>query len=383
MNKRIREFDSLRGLAALSVVFFHYLIVIPLFRSKEVAEDPFLLLIKNTPLRFFWAGQEAVIFFFILSGLVLALPFINQNHVLYKDFIIKRLVRIYIPYITVVCLSLILRFTLSKEGIEGLSDWFHYAWTTPVTSWTILNHVLLISSFNNWELNPVLWSLVHEMRISLIFPFLALLILNNRYWKVLGVIGCLSVSVFLIYRYNQFNNDYLLTLRFLPYFVIGFLLAQYMDVLKAYCMTLSKIQKIIVFVASLLLYTYTWWFFPQINVIHLYIFNEWATVIGASMIIVLSVGSNTLSKFLHNKILLWLGDISYSLYLIHSISILSISYLFYNGTNLILIIFVSLIVSLFISHLMYKYIEIPSIKLGKYLITADRENGKLLSKKVV
>ncbi|WP_189012253.1 acyltransferase family protein [Paenibacillus marchantiophytorum] len=91
MNKRYEELDSLRGLAALCVVFFHLYQVIPINKLFKV-------IFEYSPLRLFISGGESVVMFFVLSGFVLALP--------YFDF---------------------------------LSN-----------------------------LNPVIWSLVHEMRISII-----------------------------------------------------------------------------------------------------------------------------------------------------------------------------------------------------------------------
>lgn len=67
MNSRFDQIDSIRGLAALSVVISHLSLVIP---NVYIVQK-----LKNTPLHIFWAGHEAVILFFILSGFVLALPY--------------------------------------------------------------------------------------------------------------------------------------------------------------------------------------------------------------------------------------------------------------------------------------------------------------------
>ena len=70
---RLTELDSLRGLAALSVVFAHYLHVFPV--GGEV--DRMAHVATRTPLYLAYAGHEAVILFFLLSGFVLALPFLG------------------------------------------------------------------------------------------------------------------------------------------------------------------------------------------------------------------------------------------------------------------------------------------------------------------
>ena len=70
-SHRYPQLDSLRGLAALTVVFEHCLRI-----------DPWLLqgispwlewAAQSTPLHILWAGGNAVLLFFVLSGLVLTL----------------------------------------------------------------------------------------------------------------------------------------------------------------------------------------------------------------------------------------------------------------------------------------------------------------------
>lgn len=60
--RRIHELDSLRGIAAVTVMFSHYLLIFPAFFSNE-SNDIGVNVMKYTPLHIFWAGHEAVILF--------------------------------------------------------------------------------------------------------------------------------------------------------------------------------------------------------------------------------------------------------------------------------------------------------------------------------
>ena len=75
-GSRVEQLDSLRGLAAMSVVVSHHLLVFPAvfeaFKSKTPGPDEALLLLP--PVYIFWAGHCAVVLFFVLSGYVLSLP---------------------------------------------------------------------------------------------------------------------------------------------------------------------------------------------------------------------------------------------------------------------------------------------------------------------
>lgn len=380
MNGRLRELDSLRGLAALSVVFFHYLLVFPKFQVEPYTDGVFTTIVKYTPFRIFWGGHEAVIFFFMLSGFVLSLPFLKNKEVSYSKFITKRFVRIYIPYILVVISAIFLRVNLSREGIPKLSDWFNVSWTSDVSLSGILSHITLITSFRNWDFDPVLWSLVHEMRVSLIFPFLMIFIIKNKWHKTLLVFLGLSflgfAGTYVIEHFLSYQQDYLETLQYLLFFVIGALLAKHIDEILIFMGKLKKSYKIGVIVISLLTYTYTWWFLPFVKILHVPVFNEWVSSIGVTGFILLALSSKTFSSILKNKVLTWLGDISYSLYLVHALILLSFINTFYNKVDLILLVGLSFVVTLFVSHLMYKYVETPSIKLGRALVNNKRMNIK-------
>src|ERR1700738_3699896 len=108
-NKRIDILDSLRGLAALSVVFHHCLLVFPIFLAafyhNPNLNNNLVLILTYSPIHILWAGHEAVILFFVLSGFVLSLPFLNNNTISYHKYIVKRFCRIYIPYIIVLFIS--------------------------------------------------------------------------------------------------------------------------------------------------------------------------------------------------------------------------------------------------------------------------------------
>src|SRR5882762_8330002 len=83
------QLDALRGIAALMVVINHFVLVGPLWW------------VTRSPLRVVALGHEAVILFFILSGFVLTLQLNSSSRINYLDYLIKRICRIYLPYLAV------------------------------------------------------------------------------------------------------------------------------------------------------------------------------------------------------------------------------------------------------------------------------------------
>ena len=98
----------------------------------------------------------------------------------YGSYLLKRICRIYIPYIVALIIAIICQTTISGYGISYLSEWFNRSWTIESSSSLIAQHILLVGKYNTDAYNGVIWSLVHEMRISIIFPLILMICLRKR-----------------------------------------------------------------------------------------------------------------------------------------------------------------------------------------------------------
>jgi peptidoglycan/LPS O-acetylase OafA/YrhL len=135
MNYRLHTLDSLRGLAALAVVFGHCLRVFPEFGTRPypgpVSWAGFVL--KRTPLAVLVDGHVAVLIFFVLSGLVLSLPFQQGRMPSYGVFIGKRVARLYPPYLAAVVLGAVLSRLFADRLPRGDSVWLLTGnWAEPM-----------------------------------------------------------------------------------------------------------------------------------------------------------------------------------------------------------------------------------------------------------
>ncbi|MEK6302019.1 MAG: acyltransferase [Acidobacteriota bacterium] len=370
MVRRFVELDSLRGLAALAVVINHHLNVLPQIFDQSVyaRNDWVVAALKYTPLHAFWGGHEAVIFFFVISGFVLALPYFKRE-LHYKPFILKRICRIYLPYIVAVSVALLADVLVSRGAIAELSSWFNGAWTQAITPKMLINHALLIGSFSNGELDPVLWSLVHEMRVSLVFPVVVFVV--TRFWWRRSLAVAVAVTLvafvlaFAIYRGTGISSDVPATLHYMAMFIIGALLAKHHDALTTRFNRFQRTTKWLVLSGAILAYTYRWWFLPHQRVLHFDIFNDWAATAGVSVFIVCALASAKVSRLLHTRPLLFLGRISYSLYLYHAIVLLAALHLLFGLLPLTVIYAMSLIATILVSTAMYRLVEVPSIEIGR------------------
>ncbi|MEI4801152.1 acyltransferase [Bacillus sp. FJAT-51639] len=365
--RRIDELDSLRGLAAVTVMLSHYFLIFPVFLSAE-GNNIGVNLLKYSPLHILWAGHEAVILFFILSGLVLTIPFINNEKTNYGEYVLKRIFRIYIPYIVAVLVAIIARTLFYSGPKQGLSEWFNGLWNHGFEYKLFFEHLFFIGSFNNVAYDPVLWSLIHEMRISLVFPLIVYVVKKYKWKKSICIaIVCSLIGIVLTKLLNSRLNidvDYFMTLHYTSMFIIGSILA----------INLNKIlqNKFIIkfrfylLLIGILIYTYRWWFFPKKVPLHVEIIGDWMIVFGVVSLIC-ALLTDPFSSIMKYRPLLFLGKISYSLYLYHALVMLILVHLMYNYLNIYVILFISIIGSLLVASLAQYFIERNAMKIGKSL----------------
>ncbi len=380
MNKRYLELDSLRGLAAFFVLIYHCLRIFPTFdtHNHPGQNDDFLInLLINTPLRLIWAGHESVILFFILSGFVLSLPYYKKRKVDYRTYLIRRFSRIYIPYFIATSIAAIAFLLLAKNGISMYSIWFNKIWTSETTFLDILNHILFLGYYNADQYNTVIWSLVHEMRISIIFPLLMLAILRFNWKTNIGISLTFSLVAFiLLVKINPtFNTNIILTLHYTSMFMIGSLLAKHIEPIVDFYKKLPNYVKMLLLLFAIISYTYSG-LFANIGFIHNFLINEYAVVIGSSLFIIIALSSGIFSRFLNLKPILFLGKISYSLYLYHTVILFSLIYIFNGIFPISVILLATIVFSIIVSIISYYLIEEPSMKLGKKLTMDKQKQSK-------
>jgi peptidoglycan/LPS O-acetylase OafA/YrhL len=381
-SQRLEQLDSLRGIAAFTVLVHHFLLVFPTFWIVNPAfskENWFLYLITFTPFHVFWCGPEAVVFFFVLSGFVLALPFFDSTKTAsYAFFLIKRTFRIYPPYLGAVILAVLVNeFLFRREGISGLSNWFNGIGQYP-TNWSlVVRHVLFLGSFNSCKFDPVLWSLVQEMRISIVFPLLMYFVLNLS-WKLNFLIGFFfgGLAIYLKHlEYNGYLNmtDYPDTLGYVGFFILGAVLAKNKNILVQRFRALGRPAKHLLFWGAVLAYTHNWWMTRTGLVGHGIIAN-WLSKefikncgisLGVAIFIIAALSSGSLTGFLAGRIPCFLGKISYSLYLFHAICLVAFIDLFYSVMPIWIILAIALLASIFVSVVSYYAVEIPAMAGGK------------------
>ncbi|MBO1579742.1 acyltransferase [Bacillus sp. XF8] len=386
MTRRYKELDSLRGIAAIIVLIGHFLALFPIL-GKKIMYSTF-----GVYFPILWQGHSAVIIFFVLSGFVLSLPFYKGMKFNYLGYLMKRFCRIYLPYIVILFIAIGIKVGIhSKIGtIPGLVQWG--LWNIEVSFNRVINHILFLGEFNSDAFIMVIWSLVHEMRISIVFPLIIFLLLRVN-WKVsIGIAMFLSAIGYLLMKNipSEFNmpvsTNYFVTLHYSSMFIIGALLAKNREYLINKIINLKV--KYLLLPLGILFFNY-----PRIPFMILskligeidytlyLVIIDWYICFGACLIILSALSSKRFSKLLRMKPVHFIGEISYSLYLVHPIVLLTTVHMLYGKISIPFILFIAFLFTIVVSVLCHKFIEIPSIKIGRKLAVGNDRVGSSLRKK--
>lgn len=307
---RYRSIDGARGIAALSVVFWHAAIVWP----GLIDTDPvpgWAWVIRATPLHALWAGPQAVELFFVLSGFVLAVGF-TTDATGTAAFLIRRALRLFPAYLVALGLSLALAGT-HAISVAGTTPWFAAVGELPLDAGEIARQVSMLGSTNADAYDPVLWSLVVEARVSLVFPLLMWLVLRYPGWMTFS--GALAAGI--IDLELGLGGGAPPTTRWLVLFVAGILVATNRSAVTARWRSLHWPARAGLGAGALVGYTshYLW---ASTN-------PSRATLdvllTGAACVIALIavVSEDRLQRILETEAIQALGRVSYSLYLLHAV----------------------------------------------------------------
>jgi peptidoglycan/LPS O-acetylase OafA/YrhL len=317
--------------------------------------------------------------FFLLSGFVLTLPYKKKNHLDYGPFLLKRVCRIYLPYLGALALAILGDRYLPPFHTDDY--WINVTWTQPVTSHLVMQHILFLGNYNWSQFNTAFWSLVYEMRISLVFPLIALAVLRLRSIWLILIAAALSAVCFplvdlfsgvwhLCTRVAAVNT--MLTLHYAAFFIIGSVLAKHLHAINRWYAWLKPAHAAALALISLALYGFS----DASRLVRLFSLPEdlfdWPVAGGAVMLIIFAMNSRPFRSFLTVRTIHYLGERSYSVYLIHGTIIFTLIHTLMGRVRMSILFLIYLAITLIVAEIFYRLVEHPSMLLGRRLTAARR-----------
>lgn len=284
-GKRLGYLDALRGIASVMVCMGHFIN----WRYENVLQ------VKITT--FFVNPNDAVSFFFVLSGMVLSLPRVEYNKQMdIGKFYVARIFRIFPAFlVTLVLLELLYvhkgEWSLYEVFVQNRSDFWKEA--------------VLVLGVNKLYLPG--WTLTAELCMSFFMPFLIIVAKWNRKLLPWALLASLISSKITGLFFFHFLLGILITAyfqeikspRFREHFVYRHRVA--IAILAAICFSLRHIFLAFSIEGS-----------PLVN-IGFYTLSG----VAAFIFIILLVQSERAQRFFEHPVLLFYGKISYSIYLTH------------------------------------------------------------------
>jgi peptidoglycan/LPS O-acetylase OafA/YrhL len=346
---RIGTLDALRGVAALLVVLHHANYMVAPHWGPTM-----LWLLEWSPLRVLNAGRPAVVFFFVLSGYVLTLALLRQRGpVSPAAWAVRRTLRLMPPVIASVLLSAGLCWLFSEgRPLDDLGLLVAVSWSDAPDLASLLEHMALLDAGDYvFPMNIVLWSLVHEWRVSLAMP----LVLLFR-----GRVALLLAAAFLLRSVaiaagapedeamlgRHLHSTVAATTYFLFAFAAGAALAL-KEPLAAPAGTVRRAAWAAVVAAA--------------------VSRSDLAVIGASVLLILLARGDEgrLVHLLRSSALQWLGKVSYSLYLVHVPVALALAHSLHGALPAPAIAALTIVLALPAAAAFYKAVERPALLLSR------------------
>ena len=331
--KKYNQFEIFRFIGAISVIIFHTA------RNTDFY-NKIPILFQN--------GSIWVYFFFVLSGFMLTYSY-SDKEVNIKKFYLTRLFKFYPTYI----FSLLLLFVYSIKYKEKL-----------VYSIFMIQS-LIWGKATDQNYNYSAWYLSVLAFLILLFPFFLKLL---KKFPKYSIYSAILLSAYTYYTYLIFNkysdNSYIYHLiNYFPLMhIASFLLGMVLSYKLKNISTKKYFSFLIIFYFAFLM------LFIQYNKVILYS----STVISVSfipLITFLFLDKGFFSNFMGNKIFVYLGSLSYSMYILH-VPIYHIYRKYFHEIDsvyhffifFIIIFVISIFSKLFIENMFYRYLSKRCLK---------------------
>lgn len=355
---RIMELDGLRGIAILLVISFHYINNQLVNSLSPIGK----LLAKATS--FGWVGVDL---FFVLSGFLIGsvLMRTKESNNFFSTFYLRRFLRIIPNYYLLLVLFIIVQllpYFSSNYMITGNQ-------AIPLSSYFIMIHNFYIAYENNMGVGAlsILWSIGIEEQFYLIFPFIVQYLKEKPllFALVVFIIGASFVRLY----YNNWIPRYVLLPARMDSISLGVLVAYFHRYLDFESFIKKNISYLILFlIFDVVICAGGYALYGDLGVIKHTLF---AIAFTIALILAL-VKVPFYAAMLRNKLLCWIGTISYSLYLFHYFILILFqdfngheNGVVINNQQDVMVTLLALACSFFIGWAIFKLLETPFVKWGK------------------
>ena len=357
-EKRVLSLDGLRGLGALTVFLYHVDIMVKPFGAGGPSLFP---------------GSASVMVFFILSGIVLSLvPLKHMGNGGYDwlGYYPRRVVRLCVPLFAAIALALPAGYVAWRLGSTSRSALaVAYDAGLPTAVHDILMQLDVLFNVSNGlndlfgaqlvRVDSPVWSMSWELWFSLTLP-LAIWCISRIRRTGLAVVAAF-IAVLVSYWTGYFP------LRLCLMFWLGVMAARQFDKIKAVKLSIQAELALLVASVGVIELSLVWHPGGVLEALE-------STAMNAAclVVVVVAIADGFTRRALSAAPMVFLGKVSYSLYLTHAIVIGALVALLprLGIVDPLAIAAVSLPASMLVSVAFWRIIEVPSMNLSRSLASS-------------
>lgn len=286
---RLEELDVLRGLAALGVVLFHYVLQFEWVYGHSVTLIPVDNWTKDEIKLF---GQLPVRLFFMISGFVIFWTLERSKSL--TDFAVSRFSRLFPAYWAAVLITFLIGTLYPLPAGMRIISAQEYAFPQLIANLTMVQAYVQIP-----DIDGVYWSLAYELGFYITMAVATAIGLLVRpkllcFMWLAGSAACVLNPA--LWQFLPYPIAILVVAEFTGYFVGGMLFY------RIWQRQADRTDLILLLFAILVVFLWT---------------ATWGAFVSLGLFVVLGLISRGKMSFINFRPLIWLGGISYPLYLIH------------------------------------------------------------------
>lgn len=373
---RIVAIDGFRAYLALWVVGCHVL----WYSGYEESAI-------GTPLKLISRGHYPVDVFIIISGFVIFF-LLDRRNAIPADFIRQRFFRLFPLFFTLFLVGVLLykvqvwnfeqiRYfspDRSAHTAAQLASWIEHVYLSIALHVTMLHGIVPEIAYQDAPgafLIPA-WSVSLEWQFYLIAPFIYMLVMARPANRLLLAAICFVLFSTRTYLFPEVRYGAFLPFH-IEFFFVGagsYFLYKHLDETRRAQSHGDVWFPVAILLVAILISARTWSQIPLIL---------WILFIGLILEPRHSYASRCLMPLFENKVTQYLGRISYSIYLSHILVIALVQFVLLSAmpgldqlTHCMLLLLLSLPLTLALSDVLYRYIEVPGIAYGRRSGSLDK-----------